>query len=677
MTPIREKRWRRLKAGLALTTALCGICALGSPASAVVEVDPFTLSPEELFDATVITVSKTPESVRDAPAAIYVLSSEDIVRSGATSIPEALRLVPGVQVARVNSAGWAISVRGFNSALANKLLVLIDGRVVYDPLYSGVYWDVQDTPLDDIERIEVIRGPGASLWGANAVNGVINIITKKASETAGWLINLTAGNEDRAQITARYGGTVGENLHWRVYGKYLDHATDETPFGTNAEDDWAAWRGGFRADWDPNTQGDTFTVQGDIYRSDSGQMRSVPELTPPYAIAQHENISVYGGNLLGRWTRELGDDSRFTIQSYVDLTTRDQLTLGTRRNTVDFDAQYDFPMWKQNKLTVGAEYRDSIDHLSFTPIITGVGTSYDEQLFSGFAQDKITLVPDQWFLTLGSKFEHNDFTGLEIQPNARLQWDDGDLQTVWTSVARAARTPTDLERNLTISTGVIPPGIIPLPVSVILQPSPAFSSEQLIAYEAGYRRQWTPSVQMDISTFYNDYDKLSTLSLMAPQVVGNPLHIVLPIATTNLTTAKTYGFEAVLNWRAADNIKFSAVYSLLDMQLDGPPSNAAIASEGAKGQSPRNQFNVRSQWDVSSDVALDTTIYYVDALPGYNVHAYWRLDARLGWRLTSKLEFDVVGQNLLSDSHREFGAITDANAVVIGRGIYGKLLWRP
>jgi iron complex outermembrane receptor protein len=641
-------------------------------------VDPFTLSPEQLFDATVMSVSKTSEKLGDAPAAIYVLTAEDIARSGATSIPEVLRLVPGVDVARGGAASWSIGVRGFNSPLADKLLVLIDGREVYDPLFSGVYWDVQDMPLSNIDHIEVIRGPGASLWGANAVNGVINIITKKASDTKGAFVKVVAGNEDHLIFTAHYGGDLGDNIHWRVYGKYRDVGPEETLTGGNPNDQWTAWRTGFRADTDPDGAGDTFTLQGDAYRSDTGQLRTVPMVVAPYSVLAMENISAQGVNLLGRWNRELGDDSRLTVQSYVDYTQRDQLPLDDHRITFDFDAQYELPQLAWNKPIVGVRYRYTSDDLKFSPVIFGSKTTDSEQTYSGFVQDKITILPDNLYLTLGSKFEHNDFTGFEWQPNGRLQWLIDDKEMSWASVSRAVRTPSELERDLTVLTGVFPPGSpFPVPVAVELTPSPNFNSEELIAYELGYRRQWSPTVQMDVTGFYNDYDKLSTLSLLPPQIVLSPFYFILPIASTNLTKAKTYGFEGVLNWRAMDNLNFSAGYSYLHMQMDGPPSNEAIASEAAVGESPRNQFNIRSQWDVTDRLAFDTTVYYVDAVPGYDVSAYWRLDMRIGWRVSDDLQFDLVGQNLTDQSHREFGNPTDSNAVAIQRAVYGRLTWHP
>lgn len=667
-------RWRNqaLSGAAAIFCALCTMPA----AFAADAVDPFALSPEQLFDATVMSVSKTSEDLRDAPAAVYVITSEDIARSGATSIPEALRMVPGLQVARTNASGWAISVRGFNNALANKLLVLIDGREVYDPLFSGVYWDVQDTPLEDIERIEIIRGPGASLWGANAVNGVINIITKSAADTQGTLVSITSGNDDRAIVTARYGGSMGDDAHWRVYGKYLTRTSTQTPAGGDANDAWAEWRGGFRMDWDPNSHGDTFTVQGEVYGGDGGDLRSLPLLVPPYAMIEDENVSASGANLHGRWSRELGEDSRVTLESYVDLTRRRQFTLKDERSTIDIEGQYELPAWDWQKLIVGGLYRYSVDALTATPIITFTKGTRGDQIVSGFVQDKITLEADRWIVTLGSKFEHNDYSGFEVQPTARLQWLDGKEQMAWASISRAVRTPSQLEQDLDIQSGVIPPGVLPLPIAVELRPSPNFGSEELIAYELGYRRQLAPDVQLDVSGFYNDYAKLSTLSLMAPEIVISPFHVILPIATTNLTKAKTYGFEAVVNWRVDDHLNFSATYSYLHMNLIGPSSDLAIASEAAEGQSPRHQFNVRSQWDVSDKLSLDTTVYYVDALPAFPVSAYWRVDTRAAWRLTDSLQFELVGQNIFDNSHREFGAPADASATVVGRSVYGRLTWR-
>jgi iron complex outermembrane receptor protein len=674
---LRRKAFDRGRNGasrsLIRACAIVGFCTAGAVPVAVAaeEIDPFSLSPEQLFDATVSSVSKSDERLRDAAAAIYVLTNEDIMRSGATSIPEVLRLVPGVQVARSNNSSWAISVRGLNSAIANKLLVLIDGREVYDALFSGVYWDIQDTALEDIERIEVIRGPGATLWGANAVNGVINIITKSAAHTQGALVSVVGGNQDRALVTGRFGAAAGDGAHWRVYGKYLDRAAQETLSGADAEDEWRAWRGGFRADWDADAGGDSFTLQGDIYDSRSGKIGSVPQLTAPYSVTVEQSITAQGGNLLGRWNRDLNNGSSLAVQAYVDLTSRQQSALDNDRKVFDAEIQYDLPAWGAHDLIAGAHYRYSNEKLTASPIVTFDEATRRDQLISGFVQDKITLDPARWFLTLGTKVEHNDYSGFEIQPSARLQWlDDG--QMAWGSISRAVRTPSLLEHDLDIIAAVLPPGPpLFVPISYELVPSKNFDSEELVAYELGYRRQWAPGLLMDASTFYNDYDKLATYTLVPGHFASPPLHYVVPFVTTNMTRGHTYGFELVFNWRAEDNLNFSAAYGFLEIAMHGP-----LGAKAAEGQSPQQQFNVRAQWDVSDKLAFDTTLYYVDALPAFGIDAHWRVDTRLGWRVTDALQFEIVGQDLFDDTHREFGAANSPSSTEIERGVYGRLTWR-
>jgi iron complex outermembrane receptor protein len=642
-------------------------------------IDPFALSPEQLFDATVISVSRSQENVWDSPAAIYVLTSADIVRSGATTIPEALRLVPGVQVARISGSGWAISIRGFNNALANKLLVLIDGREVYDPLFSGVQWDIQDTVLEDVERIEVVRGPGASLWGANAVNGVINIVTKDAADTQGGLVTAAAGNMERGLLAVRYGGALGESAHWRVYAKHFDRAEQDALAGGGANDAWRGWRGGFRLDA-ATSLSDTVTVQGEAYRSDAGQLRLAPQLTPTMTTLAREEIVADGAFLLGRWTHERDSGARLTSQLSVDVATRDQLTLRDERATVDLDVQYEMVERGAHKLVAGARYRNTNADFTSTPIIFTSHSSRRDELVSAFVQDEITLVPDRWRLTVGTKVEHNDYTGVEAQPNARLQWLDGETQTAWASVARAVRTPTALEHEFTALLAAIPAGpppLLPLPISFELLPNPAFESEEVIAYEAGYRRRWTDNLEMDVAAFFNDYDGLGTASALPTTIALDPPRFQIGIPLTNMTTAEAYGVETVLNWRASDTLSISANYGYLELELDGPPEGEAFDSEAAEGRAPHNQASVRAQWDATGRLALDGTVHYVDELPNYGIESYVRVDARLGWGLTDKLEFELVGQNLFEESHREFGAVSEINSTLIERSVFGRLTWRP
>jgi iron complex outermembrane receptor protein len=667
--------------------ALAALCFAAHPAFAEeaaaaphTDVNPLELSPEQLFSATVTvtSVSGLPETAWDAPAAITVLSNEDIHRSGATSIPEALRMVPGVQVARTGAGSWAVGIRGLNGPLNNKLLVLIDGREIYDHLFSGVYWDIQDLPLEDIDRIEVIRGPGSTLWGANAVNGVINIITKDASATQGTLVSALAGNQDRFTGVGRYGGKFGDNGYYRVYGKYFDRADETSAItGGSAEDGLSMWHSGFRTDW--NKSADKVTVQGDLYRGDSGNLRNVPNtVAPPFFTREFDEVNPNGANLLARWTRTLSSDSSFQLQTYVDYTHRDdELVLDDRRTSLDTQAQYDFPTAGRHKVIAGARFRYSYDTTS-TNTATGIATqsepSHTDQLYSAFVQDKITLQPQKLELTVGSKVEHNVFTGVEIEPSARLQWTPDDTHVLWTSVSRAVRTPSQLEEEMKLVAGVVP--FLGVPLAIVLEPSPAFQSEELIAYEAGYRQKLTPDMTLDVATFFNDYSKLETLKLGAFDFSTFPPAITLPIFFTNGTSGQTYGVETTVNWQARRNWKLVANSTFLLTTLHGPPSTTAIASEAGEKQSPENQFNLISQWDVTDKVAFDTMAYHVAPLSGFKVSDYWRLDARAGYKVRDGVEAELVGQNLLHDKHREFTALTDPTAVYVDRSVFARLTCR-
>jgi iron complex outermembrane receptor protein len=661
-----------IRAKRACATLIAGV-ALGAPAWAQTAVDPYELSPEQLFDATVVAASRTPESVWDTAAAVYVITSDDIQRSGATNIAEALRLAPGVDVARINTSGWAVSVRGFNSALANKLLVLVDGRETYDPLFSGVYWDVQDTALEDIDRIEIIRGPGASLWGANAVNGVINIVTKRASETQGGLVSVIAGDAERGALTARYGGAWGDRGHWRIYGRAFDRDDQELLSGADDNSSWQAWRGGFRSDVALDAH-NSLTLQGDIYHSETGQYRNASSFAAPFQALEAESIVAEGGNALGRWTREFESGARLTTQAYVDVTRRSQRTLEDRRVTFDLDVQHEFPTTGAHDVVAGVRYRFTRDEVTQGEILRSPSDTHEEQLFSAFAQDQIQLTPS-WRLTIGSKFDDHDYTDLEIQPNARLQWSNDD-HMVWAAASRAVRSPSELDREFQILLAAGPP--FPLdtrPLTIELLPSPDFESEEVIAYELGYRRRWGDAVEMDVTAFFNDYEDLSTLTPLAPQLGTDPTRIILiPIVLTNATSAEASGIEAVLNWRPHHTVEISLAYSYLDLELEAPPG--AIDGEVAEGRSPEHQASVRLEWDVTNKLSIDTALYYVAELPNYQIDSYTRADVRVGYRLSEHVLLELVGQNLLDDSHREFGAASDVNAAEIQRNVFGRITWR-
>ena len=642
-----------------LTYAVMAILLAAQSATAE---DYFDLSIEQLLQVQVKSVSKKMEAVADAPAAIYVVTSEDIARSGVTTIPDALRMAPGVQVARADSNSWAISIRGFNSTLANKLLVLIDGRSIYNPVFGGVLWEAQDLMLEDIDRIEVVRGPGGTLWGANAVNGVINIITKKAVDTQGTLASAIYGNEETGTVSARQGGVIGDGFY-RAYVKAFQRDASQTPAGTTAYDAWDGVRTGFRMDWDE------FTFQGDAYRTNAQQRRPHFSLSPPFAPVENQTLVYEGVNLLARWTGHYEDGSQLSLQSYIDWARRDEpINFIDDRTIYDIETQYNFAPLGAHELIAGAGFRflgsneTGDENVSFSP------KRQRNNVYSAFVQDKIRLLPDKLFLTLGTKLEHNDFSGTELQPNARLQFHISNLQTLWAAASHAVRTPTPIEEDLT-STLATAAG-----VRVAFVPNKAFEAEELTAYEVGYRQQFSEKLSADLTGFYNDYDKLQTTSVQSPVAVttgpGSP-YFLIPVKFTNNMKGQSRGIEAALSWAASQNLKLSLSYSHMKLAL-----TALVKSqEGAELLYPENQAGLKIFWNINRNWTLDTSVYRVDKLPALEVAAYTRLDINLGGQLTQNLRFNLVGQNLLDPIHREFGAVQDINAADVERSIFGKLTW--
>lgn len=639
----------------------CAVCL--TPASHA--DDYLDLSIEQLLSAKILSVSKKIETLGNAPAAIYVVTYEDIQRAGITTVADALRMVPGVNVARSDSNSWAISIRGFNSTLANKLLVLIDGRSIYNPVFGGVLWEAQDLFLDDIDRIEVIRGPGGTLWGANAVNGVINIITKPATETRDNLASVILGTEETRTVNLRHGDNISDAAAYRIYAKFFQRDASQKPTGENTYDKWDGFRTGFRVDW--NNQ---FTLQGDAYRTDAEQLRPNFSLTAPFSTIEKQTIRYEGVNVLGRWTNSYEDGSQLSIQSYVDWAKRDEpFNFIDDRFIYDLELQYNLAISSHHEITAGAGYRLLRDdeqgnkNVSFSP------QRRNDNLYNIFVQDKITLSPDKWFLTLGSKFEHNEYTGTEIQPNIRLQWHLNPDQSFWSAISKAVRTPTPIEQDLTSTLATANA------VRIAFVPNEDFKSEELIAYEIGYRQQMTPTTSLDIATFYNDYDQLGTTSLQTPVIINNgvdPLHFLVPVKFTNNMSGKSTGAETVFNWNANEQLKFSAHYSYLHMSLKALVTD----QEGAEDIYPAHQAGVSLFWNISPVWTLDTSINYVDKLKAFDIQAYTNVSINLGARITKHLHFNLVGQNLTDASHREFGAPDDINMGEIERSIFGKLTWQ-
>lgn len=624
--------------------------------------DYFDLSLEQLLDTQVLSASKKAEAVADSSAAIYVVTNEDIIRSGVTSIPDALRMVPGVNVAQSDSNSWAISIRGFNSTLANKLLVLIDGRTVYNPVFGGVLWEAHNLILTDIERIEVIRGPGGTLWGANAVNGVINIITKNSSDTQGNIASVLSGDEE-SNFSVRHGGHFSDQGTYRVYAKGFKKDSSLHPDTDHAYDNWDGIRGGFRADWD-----EQFTFQGDAYRTNTQQRRQDFSLIEPYTSIEKQKLIYEGVNLLGRWISKREDGAQFSLQSYVDWARRDEpFNFIDERITYDLEAQYNFAAIGPHQLITGAGFRLMDDEKTGNNNVAFSPAKRKSNLYNLFVQDKITLSPDKWFLTLGSKFEHNDFSGFELQPNLRLQWHPTSHQTWWSAVSRAVRTPTPIEEDLT-STLLTGAGL-----RAAFVPNNEFKSEKLTAYELGYRNQLTEKLSVDIASFYNDYEYLQTFAFqpVIPVINGiDPPHFLLPIKFTNDMKGTSHGFETAINWMLNENLKIALNYSQLKMSLQA----LEPTQEGAELLYPDYQAGLKVFWNINANWTLDTSVTHVAELPA-GVEAYTRLDINLSGQLTKSLRFNLVGQNLLDKNHREFGSPADLNAAEIERGIYGKLTW--
>ena len=651
----------RLLIVLGLTVAWASRAVAGAPPPDVTEIDI-----DDLVRMHVTSPAKKTQSSVDVPSAIYVIRGDDLRRSGATSLPEALRGVPGLAVARTNANTWAITARGFNDNFSNKLLVLIDGRSVYSPLHSGVYWDVQDVLLEDVDRIEVIRGPGGTLWGANAVNGIINVITKRSEDTPGVFASAGGGTEERAAVGVRYGFKASESANVRVYAKFFDR--DDAANGLDpdmpAYDGWSMARTGFRADWSKGAR-DRITLSGDYYGGRVREHVTEPLLTAPFAQTIDNRMIVRGGNVLTRWERTFDPSKSLSVQFYYDTTDRAEALFNEVVRTADLDAQYRFSPRAGHDLVFGLGYRNARSDLDGSFAISVDPQVHSDDLVSAFIQDEIALAGERLHLTLGSKFEHNDSSGFEWQPSARLSYNASALQMAWFSYSRAVRTPSiiDFDGRLT---PIVAPTAPPIAFSIFGDHD--FQSEVLTAYEAGYRVRPADRLSFDLALFSNRYHRLRSGDVGTPflETSPGPLHIVIPIFLGNNLYGSTRGAELATNVQAAPWWLFQASYAYLAMD---------VSEDVINHQSPRHQASVRSATDLPSGLTLDVTGRYVSGLSAYDVDAYTELDARFAWRSPSRsFELAVVGQNLLHGSHPEFQVASQRSE--IQRGAYLTLTWR-
>jgi iron complex outermembrane recepter protein len=605
-------------------------------------IDTFAnLSLEELADVKITSVSKMPERLGSAAASVYVITANDIRRAGVATLPEALRLAPNLQVARLDARNYAVTARGFNSPFENKLLVLIDGRTVYTPLFSGVFWDAQDVVLEDIARIEVISGPGATLWGANAVNGVINIITRNARDTQGAFA--TAGVQQGLHAGAvRYGGALAGGA-WRSYFKTVRADDTFTASGKNTMTGWERQQAGFRVDLTG------LTVQGDAYQGALGQ-------------AGTRDIDIGGANVLARYKRTLAPGSELRIEAYVDHTERDQPKAFVERlNTLDVDLQHTLALGATQQLVWGGGYRVAYDRVQNGVNFGFLPGSTDLRWSNLFAQDTISLSPSLR-LTAGLKGERNSYTGKEFLPSASLAWQATPGQMLWASAARAVRVPSRIDRDFYSPTTARIVGGVP---AFNIAGGPDFAAEVAKVAQLGYRAQMA-ALSLACTAYASDYDRLRTLE---PNPAGAGMVFL------NRAQGRSHGLEMSANWDVRRNWRIMAGATVQHLSVGADPGSAdATGASALANNDPSSWSLLRSSFDLSDALELDMTMRHVGALPKPSVPAYTALDLRLGWKIDRRLELSLAAQNLLAAGHVEFGA--PAGRSVYERTLFGRLTWR-
>lgn len=612
-----------------------------------------SLDLEELLEIKIFSISKASETLWQSAAAAGAISSDDIRRAGVTSLPEALRLAPGINVARINSQRYAISIRGFDSEFADKLLVLQDGRSLYTPQFSGTFWDVQDTLLDDVERIEVIRGPGCAAWGINAVNGIVNIITKDARDTQGSRVVAGAGGSERGYGSLRHGGAIGEDTHYRIYAKAFAREESELDDGEGADDDWEQARAGFRFDSRP-TSDDHLTLQGEVYSAELLQ----------FSGGSPDDFDAKGAHVIAKWSHALSDRSGLDLQLYYDGTRRDSAPATADTDTADLEARHRMALGSWNELLWGLNYRVSANEAQGRAGHNYEPTDRTLEYYSLFAEDRLELVPKELRLTIGSKLEHHDFTGWEVMPNTRLAYLPSEDQTLWTAVSRGVRAPSIAENDLTVE---VPAG----PLTILAPPNRGKRAEELLAIETGFRQRLGEAATLDIALFYNDYDSLSSTEIAA---AADPS--ILTIEQVSRRQGESYGGEVAAQWQASERLRWRLSYSLLETHVRVPDDSTDTSNSRTEGRSPEQQIQLWPSLNLASNCDLDLIFRFVDRLPDIPIDHYVNLDLRLGYRPLDELELSLVGQNLLDERHPEFARSPGfpANAE-IRRGVLGQVKW--
>ncbi len=639
------------------------------------------LSFDELAKITVTSVSKKEENLFKAPSAIYVITPKDIRRSGHTTLAELMRLVPGMHVGQVNANTWAISSRGFQERFANKLLVLIDGRTVYSDVNGGVFWDELDVVLEDILRIEVIRGPGGTLWGANAVNGIINIITKNSKETQGGMVSGGSGSLENAFVTLRYGDKLSDRFHYRAYGKYYDRDDFENTPTSPAHDNWEAYRAGFRIDGQL-TEKNKLTLQGDYYDGKSGERRdsSPVSVTSPFTEVLNQDTLIDGSNVLARWERQISDDSSFKLQAYYN---KEQQEISSTKfkfliETYDLDFQHRFQLTSKQELVWGGGVRSIVDSFKNSFVSQYAPTSRTNYRHSGFVQDEINLIDDQLKFILGTKVNLNNYTGLEFQPSSRVLYTPSSQHVFWGAISRAVRMPTRSNDGVRANFLVVPSASNSGNL-ISLLPNQDFESEDLLAFELGYRFLPDSKLFMDLALFYNFYDNLNSFEPETPflETDPSPSHLVIPVRFRNGLEGETFGVEGAVKWIPASWWELNLGFNLLEMDLRPKASSLDNSTSNTEDNTPSFQWNFRSYIDLPNNLELDSAIYHIGRVGNLRVPAYVRWDVRLGWKPKNNIELSLGILNINDSSHPEFteGQIALRSNSEIPRSIYGKLTW--
>jgi iron complex outermembrane receptor protein len=668
----------RLAKRVILLAGIAFLAIPALPACASQAPDLTQKSLEDLMSIEVTSVSKKEQKTSQAAAAIFVISPEDIRHSGALNIPDLLRMVPGLDVAQIDAGKWAISSRGFNGQYSNKLLVLVDGRTVYSPFFAGVFWDAQNVPLDSIERIEVIRGPGAAIWGSNAVNGVINIITLSAGHTEGGYIAARAGSTSTGPEAIRYGGKARGLGAYRVSAEGFHLNALPTLAGLDGHDDWRLVHGGIRTDATLSPR-DSLTTEGEMFQGNAGEVVFFPvSLLPPVNATAALRDRYSGGNVLTRWNRTFSPGSETSLQVYFDRTTRSDSTYNLGQNIFDIDFQHHIVWRARQDIVWGLGYRVSSDEMAPTLRISATPANRRADLFSSFVQDEIPLRTDRIHLSLGARLEHNGYTGFDFQPSARVVWTPDSKNSIWGAVSRADRTPARVDTNLRVNFEALP-GPNSLPMLVSLFGNPKQKNERLTAFETGYRSTLTSQFSLDLTIFYNRYFDLVSVEPGATRVEMSPapVHLLIPESFGNGLFGETHGVEAFAEWKVADFWTLSPGYTFFSTHLHPFRGSQDVTSApGTEGGTPDHQAQLRSNVRLPWNFQWNASSYFVNRLPAQFVPSYTRLDTGLTWRAAERVSLSVVGQNLLKDLHSEYsGPDSTVQSGQMRRAAYAKLTW--